>query len=211
MKTSLAVCVFFALVATVVSLHGVDISQGTSKGDFECLKKKGFDFAIVRCYESVGRTDPACEGSVAAAHEAGMEVDIYMFPCPTCGNPARQVDVLHAHVTDRKIRYGKLWLDIEGTQYWMGRTANREFLKGLIDRAEALKMPLGIYTSASQWDPIFGDYTEGRGLDLWYAHYDNAPNFHDFTHFGGWTKPYMKQYNGNLNDCGTGIDVNYRE
>jgi len=28
---------------------------------------------------------------------------------------------------------------------------------------------------------------------LWYAHYDNNPSFSDFSPFGGWSKPAIKQ------------------
>jgi hypothetical protein len=47
-------------------------------------------------------------------------------------------------------------------------------------------------------------------LQLWYAHYDNVPNFSDFTPFGGWTVPSMKQYKGTTAVCGASIDLNYR-
>ena len=42
--------------------------------------------------------------------------------------------------------------------------------------------------------PIFGgSYSGGAKYPLWYAHYDNNPSFSDFTPFGGWTKPAIKQ------------------
>lgn len=31
-------------------------------------------------------------------------------------------------------------------------------------------------------------------LPLWYASYDNTPNFKDFKPFRGWTYPTMKKY-----------------
>lgn len=56
------------------------------------MKGLNLKFAIIRCYESLGRVDPSCADSVAAAHAAGIEsVHAYMFPCPKCGNPAGQV------------------------------------------------------------------------------------------------------------------------
>lgn len=64
------------------------------------------------------------------------------------------------------------------------------------------------------WQSIFGSKgacTSVASHELWYAHYDNEPNFKDFGDFGGWKKPYMKQYQGNANLCGAGIDKNYRE
>ncbi len=47
-----------------------------------------------------------------------------------------------------------------------------------------------------------------QSLPLWYPHYDNAPNFNDFAPFGGWTRPSIKQYRGNINVCGITIDAN---
>jgi hypothetical protein len=45
---------------------------------------------------------------------------------------------------------------------------------------------------------------------LWYAHYDNVPDFSDFKSFGGWTKPSIKQYKGTTAVCGASIDLNYK-
>lgn len=44
---------------------------------------------------------------------------------------------------------------------------------------------------------------------LWYAHYDNSASFSDFSPFGGWTKPAIKQYVGDTTLCGAGVDKNY--
>jgi len=69
---------------------------------------------------------------------------------------------------------------------------------------------IGIYTSASQWGPIFGlDYTGGSRFPLWYAHYDYAPNFNDFVPFSGWSKPSIKQYEGTHTVCGAGVDADW--
>ena len=35
-----------------------------------------------------------------------------------------------------------------------------------------------------------------------YAHYDNNPSFSDFSPFGGWSKPSIKQYAGDATECG---------
>lgn len=67
---------------------------------------------------------------------------------------------------------------------------------------------VGVYTSKSQWDPIMGSYSGGKNYPLWYARYDNKPNFSDFVSFGGWSKPAMKQYVGDTTLCGGGVDLN---
>ena len=50
----------------------------------------------------------------------------------------------------------------------------------------------GIYTRAEEWLPIFGDYTGGSKLPLWYASNSGGANFSDFEPFAGWTVPVMK-------------------
>ena len=35
--------------------YGVDVSSYLSVADFQCLKNTGFDFAIVRAYQSTGK------------------------------------------------------------------------------------------------------------------------------------------------------------
>ena len=42
-----------------------------------------------------------------------------------------------------------------------------------------------------------------------YAHYDDNPSFSDFSPFGGWNKPSIKQYAGDKTECGVGVDLNY--
>jgi hypothetical protein len=48
-----------------------------------------------------------------------------------------------------------------------------------------------------------------RNVPLWYAHYDGRDTFADFTPFGGWTKPNMKQYIGDTTMCGAGVDLSF--
>lgn len=72
-----------------------------------------------------------------------------------------------------------LWLDIEGTGYWKDQAYNRNFFSGLISGAASAGVNLGVYTSASQWNPIMGSFTAGSGFPLWYAHCTLRHNFID--------------------------------
>jgi hypothetical protein len=95
-------------------------------------------------------------------------------------------------------------------RYWMSQEANREFFNGLVSKGRSLGVKLGVYTSASQWNPIMGSgFTAGSAFPLWYAHYDNSASFADFRPFGGWSKPAIKQYYGDASICGVGIDKNW--
>lgn len=63
------------------------------------------------------------------------------------------------------------------------------------------------------WGQIFGgsDKCAKYGnLPLWYAHYDGVTSFSDFKPFGGWAKPYAKQYKGTTALCNASVDLNYK-
>jgi len=213
MKHSLSFIFFCALVCVQLAraTYGVDVSSYVSESAFSCLRSNGFSFAVVRCWESTGHADPNCPGTVSNAWAAGLaHVDVYFFPCYFCGNAAGQVksavSFLHSHGT----KFGMLWFDIEGPQYWSSsQSANAQFMQSLLSEAANQGIHIGIYTSASQWLPIMGSYRGGASHPLWYAHYDDKPSFGDFSPFGGWTKPSVKQYVGDATVCGAGIDKNW--
>jgi len=141
--------------------------------------------------------------------------DVYLFPCPTCSKSAgTQMSELVSYInTNCKSAWsGRVWLDIEGSQYWTGSTtSNQNWYKALVDSCATYGVKCGVYSSASQWSAIFGStsFAYGSSNPLWYAHYDNNPSFSDFSAFGGWTKPYAKQYAGDVTLCSAGVDKNY--
>ena len=47
------------------------------------------------------------------------------------------------------------------------------------------------------------------GVPLWYAHYDNSASFSDYSQIGGWGRPAMKQFKGDITVCGTGVDETF--
>lgn len=105
---------------------------------------------------------------------------------------------------------GMLWIDVEGTQYWSSDpSSNVNFIQEMVDEGNRQGVNLGIYTSNSQWSPIAGGSTQFSMYPLWYPHYDSWASFDDFTSFGGWTKPSIKQYQGTTSDCGASVDLNY--
>ena len=76
-----------------------------------------------------------------------------------------------------------------------------------------MNLTVGVYTSQSQWTATMGSsFSAGKNYPLWYPHYQIPPqlNFDDFVSFGGWSKPYMKQYSGDDSDsCSDGYDANW--
>ncbi len=83
---------YFSALATALATVGVDLSQATSLSSFQCAKKDGYSFAVVRVYCSSGHTDSNGPSNINNAWNAGFShVDGYIFPCFSCGNPAGQV------------------------------------------------------------------------------------------------------------------------
>jgi len=135
-------------------------------------------------------------------------VDIYMFPCPQCGDARSQVQSLHDFASD--VKYGLMWLDIEGPEYWLGDYgSNQNFMNELAGSAQEIfgdKLG-GIYTNANGWNSIFGDWDEWGNLPLWWAYWDYSPSFDNFSPFAGWSKPAIKQYVGDTSVCGLDVDL----
>jgi len=214
MRRTLSVILLACLAAFAhAAVTGADVSQAYGESALKCLKNAGVSWLIVRAFRSTGAIDTNAVNTIKAAHSAGISnVDVYMFPCPKCGDPAGQVQKAYDNLKEHGAKYTRFWFDIEGTQYWhSNHTQNQQFFEKMVTRGRTLGLNMGVYTSASQWNPIMGsNYHGGKSFPLWYAHYDNNPSFSDFKEFGGWTKPYAKQYSDKGNKCGVSYDINYR-
>ena len=182
-----------------------------------CLVQQGFGKLVVpRGYQSTGNVDGAVCGSLQSAANAGIKTrDVYIFPSPTSSKSARtQMTELVNHLSAncKSAWTGRIWLDIEGSQYWTGNTdANRAFYQELYDSCAALGVSCGVYSSAVQWQAVFGStsYCYGQASPMWYAHYDANPSFSDFSPFACWTAPWAKQFRGDTTVCSFDIDQNY--
>jgi GH25 family lysozyme M1 (1,4-beta-N-acetylmuramidase) len=171
---------------------------------------------VPRGYRSSGSVDPQVCTSIISAYNAGINVrDTYLFPCPTCSKSASTqigelVSYLKANCASQWS--GRVWLDIEGSQYWLGSSSsNQAWYKQLKDACVNSGVRCGVYSSSSQWSSIFGSssFCYGSDLPLWYAHYDNSASFSDFSKFGCWSSPHAKQYAGDATLCSMGVDNNY--
>ena len=212
--TSVLVLCALCVIGSVSATLGVDISQPLDGSTATCLKNAGYDKMIARGYKSSGSVDGAMCGSMKAAQNAGMQVGVYLFPCPTCGDPSGQVQSVANALRDCGIYDSTIWLDIEGQQYWLGNSnSNRSFYTGLVDACNSSGYSCGVYSSYYQWQNVMGttDYSYGSDLPLWYAHYDDSPDMGDFQAFGGWYSASMKQYQGDQTVCNFGVDLDYFE
>lgn len=213
--TNLAVIMLLALAIQQSNcVLGVDISQHFATSVYQCMKTNGYTFIIIRGYCSFGGLDTNAVSNLNSAKAAGLATDIYMFPCRGKSGTS-QVDQMMAGISAGL--YGMVWIDVEtnpspGCGWTSDHTGNCNFLMEIINHIKSKGKTPGIYGSKVMWTNIFGSAsgcTQAGSQLLWYAHYDNSPAFSDFSAFGGWTKPHMKQYQGDTTLCGAGVDKNY--
>lgn len=191
------------------------MSSALTSSEASCMVGQGIRFISMRGFRSSGTVDTNVCSTLNAAKAAGIsDVNVYLFPCPTCSSSAAsQMSTMVSYLlaTCPSSFSGKVWLDIEGSQYWStSYTTNKSWYQSLVDSCATSGVTCGIYSSYYQWESIFGStsYSYGSNLPLWYAHYDNVENFSDFTAFGGWTVPAIKQYAGTTSYCSASVDMN---
>ena len=184
--------------------HGVDVS--TLHPDCKCLKSHGQSFFIPRCYQSNGKVDPNCAKNLDNGHAAGLKIGLYMFPCFSCGNPAKQVEDTIKDVGSRPVDI--YWVDVEKLGWSSDKNKNREFIQAMVNEIKSKGKKAGIYSNYYMWQDIVGlDWSAMSDHPLWYAHYDKLEACSDFKPFGGWKKPMFKQYQGTTTLCNGGVDI----
>lgn len=213
-KIAIALLFCICLQATQCTL-GVDVSQLFSTGTYQCMHNNGYIFAIIRGYCSYGGVDHNVVQGLQNARSAGMITDVYMFPCRGKSGTAQVDEMMNAIPGSL---YGMIWIDVETNPSpgcsWSGHDAasNCNFVMEIVGRIKSHGKVPAIYGSAYMWQTIFGSRggcTQAASQQLWYAHYDGSPSFSDFSSFGGWSKPAIKQYVGDTTLCGAGVDKNY--
>lgn len=60
---------------------GFDLAKPYDLDVYLCLKSKGFSFGIIRGYRSLGIVDTNAVANLNAARNAGLDTDVYLFPC----------------------------------------------------------------------------------------------------------------------------------
>ena len=194
-------------VATV----GGDVSNVYGTSVYQCAKRAGWNFMIARSYHNYGAVDTNTVANIRNSKAAGIPYnDIYHFPCSFGQSAASQV----ADDLNNVGRiFGMMWFDIETNEdsncAWRGAGENCQFMGELISAGHANGVHMGIYASAYMWESIMGSCTVGSSLALWYAHYDGRQTFADFSPFGGWSRPAMKQYYDSVGYCGINSDADW--
>lgn len=193
----------------IYATKGTDVSSLIPTSDWSCLKTSGYTFTIVRGYQSGGRVDPNVVQNIKNARAGGQSnVDVYLFPCVPCGNPATQATDLVTAIKGQN--YGMIWIDVEPYAWSSNQASNQDFITKIANQLKSLGQHVGIYSSYYNWQSIVGlGWTGMSSYPLWYPHYDNNPSFSDFTAFGGWKSPSIKQYSGDKTLCNVGVDLNF--
>ena len=93
----------------------------------------------------------------------------------------------------------RIYVEESGGCWTPDLSSNFDFVKDCVNAADSRGQAVGIYTSSKYWGEVCGNATGLQSYPLWYSDYDGAKNFDDFTPFGGWTSPAMKQYSGSSN------------
>jgi hypothetical protein len=197
--TRFAMVVMCVVIGSVSASIGGDLASSVTKEQFACASTNGWEYVIIRSYHSFGAPDTNAPIALAAAKEGGIVYrDVYHFPCLSV-DPIQQVtdDVTAVGASN----FGTLWFDIEVNPSpgcgWADHMTNCNFLQSMIQAGSSLGLTMGVYSSPYEWNIVMGNCTAGAeaGLPIWYAHYDDTKSFNDFTVFGGWHQPAMKQYN----------------
>ena len=79
-----------ALLPSTDCAIGFDLAKPYDLNVYLCLKNIGFTFAIIRGYRSLGILDTNAVASLNTARNAGLDTDIYLFPCQS-KNATQQV------------------------------------------------------------------------------------------------------------------------
>jgi hypothetical protein len=110
--------------------YGVDVSTTITSSAASCFKSNNINFVVPRAYKSTGAVDTQACSSLINAYNAGIKTrDVYLFPCPTCSkSAATQMSELVSYLNSNcKAQFsGRVWLDIEGSQYWTGSTSSNQ-------------------------------------------------------------------------------------
>lgn len=93
--------------------YGVDVYTLNTQRIYECLKKNGYDAALIRVYRSAGNgaVDTDAKSNIANALSAKLGVEVFADPAPSGSKDgAKQFDELYKYLKDSKITIQRIWL-----------------------------------------------------------------------------------------------------
>ncbi|TMS34175.1 hypothetical protein L596_001814 [Steinernema carpocapsae] len=214
MKFLCALAIVALCVQSIAATTGIDAIQEISVNGFHCLRNEGYKFFIGRVWTSTGHFDLTGMNNIKRAREAGVKyVDGYLFPClrVACGSGNAQVQKTINKLRQEGSKIGTLWLDVERLAWPANEAHNRQFILDMASEAQRMGVTVGVYSNYNNWQAIVGASWSGVShLPLWWADYNGHQNYRGFKAFGGWSKPAMHQYAGNVGtSCGYNVDLTW--
>lgn len=186
---------------------GIRVSALTNA--FSCISNQGYDFATVRGYTKHGNVDPNVITNIKNAKNGEFRVvDVYLSPCASCGDAKGQVDALVSTIKGESIE--RIWVEVAAYEWPSNQLENQDFILIMMDTIKRHGKETGILTSLIDWQTIVGDWKVDREFPLWYVDNDDADDFRDYQPFGGWYRPYIKQYAGSYRLCDVTVDLNFK-
>uniref|UniRef100_A0A914EBN9 Lysozyme n=1 Tax=Acrobeloides nanus TaxID=290746 RepID=A0A914EBN9_9BILA len=205
---------FVLIIRACYAILGFDVYQSISEVTFQCLAKNGYSFFIGRMVIMTGDIDNAGIQNIKNARSAGFtNVDGYISPCTSgCASPSDQVQAAINATKNAGTTVGTIWLDVETFEWTYITATNIQFITDMVNTIQNNGYKVGIYTTDTDWNIVFGAWTGASSFPLWWLNYDNQTNFNNFSPFGGWDAPTIKQYNGGINGpCGVpNLNLNWR-
>jgi hypothetical protein len=139
---------------------------------------------------------------------------VYFFPSTGCVlDQQGQIDAALDHLAENNAIFNRFWIDVEAWQWWAECDANIAWLTPLLKHAHARLgvARVGFYAGHNFFTTYFCNTTmySDMGVHLWYARWDFNASFYNFTSYGGWTDPFMKQYTS-IGQCDVHTDSDFR-
>uniref|UniRef100_A0AC35TIP6 Lysozyme n=1 Tax=Rhabditophanes sp. KR3021 TaxID=114890 RepID=A0AC35TIP6_9BILA len=198
--------------------YGVDIAQGATVSQFQCIKSSGYSTSFTQIYMSAGSGSPDVTGcqNVINAYTAGLGTEVYINPSPNSNKQGyQQFDEALNQLKSAGINVRTIWLKVSLPINWSNNIQyNTNFIQSVITRARSNGVTLGIYTNFYDWMQITGSSTafSQYNLPVWYwGIYGYGPSaegtadFNDFRNFASWNSPSAKTYAMNESCCGVNV------
>eukprot|EP01138_Halocafeteria_seosinensis_P000535 gb/GECG01000549.1/.p1 GENE.gb/GECG01000549.1/~~gb/GECG01000549.1/.p1 ORF type:complete len:197 (+),score=9.53 gb/GECG01000549.1/:1-591(+) len=166
-----------------------------------CMKQHGVTMAFIACEAyGAGGFPLSCPRQIVKAWKAGMSnVDI-TFLDTSFGNTTELINFLSNHSissgSEPPYTYGRVWINQLAISTF-GR--NRYWFGNLTKTLEDHQQSIGVRTNNASWTSMLGHWDGGSSYPLWNEYPDGVPSFANFTTFGGWKQPAMKEYINSAN------------
>lgn len=197
-----------------VALAGYRMMQDWAPiGDMDCLGNE-FDVFLMRGYKGTCAVDKNAKSNFQKCHavKPGM-CAFYISPVSKCDAEKAVNDFCDQVIVGTNIRFA-IFVEIADPPNWGSDTSeNRAWLEKLVQalaaRVNDCVYWIAMQTNKWEWEKIFGaDYTTMSQYRLLWEFIDHDPNFDPstWTNFGGWTRPFSKQYARGEDVCDQPVD-----